>query len=339
MTRQSDPHHVRDGRQEIVLNTLNRRSFLAATTAACLTGISDRAVADDVASNREPWIRKSSRSTMFYGGGSVADQFSRFVEAGFDGIQMSVPMKTDNEVEEVAAASESTGLKVDGTFANYDLRNRYSDSDRDVRRVALRKLETSIEQTAAMGGHSIQINPGHGFDGREGKVHQRIREAIESALPTASDFKVSILLKNSLNKLFYDPNGGQDQDADGLAEFVQGFDSPRVGIQFDIPSAYQLGDPAKWIKTLGPLIQKLDIKGYSRRKKSYSKIGDGDLDWDAIQTSLQEVGFTGWCIADFGRSSTARLKEITGNMETVLNCSQPVATVPSATVPSAPSQN
>lgn len=334
MIQQSDPRRPSDGRGEIVSTQLSRRGFLAASTAVCLTSSRGLAVADDIAGKHVPWIRKSSRSFMFYAGGSVADQFARFVEAGFDGIQMSVPMKTDDEVEEVAAASESTGLKVDGTFANYDSRMRYSDSDQEVRRMALRNLKTSIKQTAAMGGDSIQINPGHGFDGIERKVHQRIRETMESALPSAVDSNVSILFENTLNKLFYESSAGEDQDADGLAEFVRSFQSPRLGIQLDIATAWQLGDPAKWIKTLGPLIQKLDIKGYSRRNKNYVRIGDGDIDWPAVKTALQEIGFQGWCVADFGRSSTPRLKEIVNNMEKVLDCSQPAAKNQSAKVQS-----
>ena len=53
-------------------------------------------------------------------------------------------------------------------------------------------------------------------------------------------------------------SGGQEQTADALAAFVDSFapDDWRrtnwVGVQFDIGNHWKYGDPARWIRTLGP---------------------------------------------------------------------------------------
>ena len=71
------------------------------------------------------------------------------------------------------------------------------------------------------------------------------------ALPAAEKHGVSILMENVWNDFLYDHEGGDDQSAERLAKFVDDFDSPYVGVQFDIGNHWKYGDPAKWIRTLG----------------------------------------------------------------------------------------
>jgi hexulose-6-phosphate isomerase len=297
---------------------LNRRQFITASTASCL--LAGSAAAEDVAAT--PWLRKSFKSNMFYGAMSLEEHFAEAKSAGFDGVEMEVPL--DN-IDEVISASQKTGLLIDGTVGNYHWKERHTDSYDDVRNSALQKLKTGLQQTADMGGDSMLIVPGHGNDGTTKRVLQRAQDAIESALPVAEAGKVAILVENVHNRLFYDHMGGQDQTADELANFIDRFDSPWVGVQFDIGNVWKYGDPAEWIRTLGKRIKKLDIKGYSRKENAFTKIGGGDIDWPSVEAALHEIQFTGWVSAEFGRSHVSRLREISRNMETYLHCSQSFA--------------
>ena len=299
-------------------NGLNRRQFFAASTAACIAATT--VTADDTAA--KPWLRKSMKSNMLYGQGSMAELFAEAKSAGFDGIEMLVPF---DKVDEAIAASKSSGLIIDGSVGNYHWKQRHSDSYDDVRKEALKKLKEGLKQTAAMGGESMLIVPGHGNDGMMRKVLQRAQEAIESALPIAEENEVAILIENVHNRLFYDHQGGDEQTADELAEFIDRFDSPLVGVQFDIGNVWKFGDPAEWIRTLGPRIKKLDVKGYSRKDNQFTKIGKGDIDWPSVEAALHEINFTGWIAAESGPSNGAGLKKICQSMDQQLHCNQSLA--------------
>ncbi|KAA1257701.1 Xylose isomerase-like TIM barrel [Rubripirellula obstinata] len=307
----------------------NRRQFIAASSAACLVASSSTVHAETDADAAKPWLRKSFKSNMFYDQRyaekkTLAEHFAEAKTAGFDGVEMLVPL--DN-VTEAIAASRETGLIIDGSVGNYHWKQRHTDSDRDVRKQALANLKTGIKQTGEMGGDSMLIVPGHGNDGKEERILQRAQEAVEAALPVAEQNKVSILIENVHNRMFYDAAGGQDQTADALAEFIDRFDSPWVGVQFDIGNVAKFGDPAGWIRTLGPRIKKLDAKGYSRSQESFTKIGEGDIDWASVVDALHEINFSGWVAAEFGPSHISRLTEISKNLETHLLCSQSLARV------------
>ena len=333
---------------------LSRRRFITASTSACLIGsklLADKPLGEETAKpDGQPWLHKSFKSNMFKGTMSLTEHFAEAKQAGFEGIEMTVPFNESNsesnseanldfrnnyrnndskkvDMQAAIAASRETGLIIDGTVGNYHWKQRHTDSDDDVRSEALVKLKTGLKQTAEMGGDSMQIVPGHGNDGNVKRTLKRAQEAIESALPVAEKNKVSILIENAQNRMFYDHMSKEDQTAEALAEFIDRFDSPWVGVQLDIASVAMIGDPADWIATLGSRIKKLDVKGLSKSRKSRTKIGEGVLDWPAIVNALQAIDYSGWVVAEFGQSNILRLKEISSNMETHLQCSQSLASV------------
>jgi len=165
--------------------------------------------------------------------------------------------------------------------------------------------------------------PGHGMDGTSDEVRARAVEAIRAALPIAEEAGVSILIENVWNHFLYDHDGGPDQTADAMAAFVDEFDSPLVGMQFDIGNHHKYGDVAAWIRTLGSRIKKLDIKGYSRASGQFVPITEGTIDWPAVKAALREIGFTGWLAAEVGGGDLDRLKQIAGNMDAALQCDEP----------------
>ena len=95
------------------------------------------------------------------------------------------------------------------------------------------------------------------------------------------------------------------------------FDSPHVAMQFDIGNHWKYGATGDWIRTLGKRVYKLDVKGFSREKNKFTKIGEGDLDWADVRKALTEIKFDGWCAAEVGGGDLARLKEVSANMDRV----------------------
>ena len=86
-------------------------------------------------------------------------------------------------------------------------------------------------------------------------------------------------------------------------------------MQYDIGNHWKYGDPAEWIRTLGKRIVKLDVKGFSREKSQFTKIGEGDIRWDEVRQSLADINYTGWVAAEVGGGGAERLTEVSTNMD------------------------
>jgi L-ribulose-5-phosphate 3-epimerase len=294
----------------------SRRRLLQAAgclaAAACLPARSPLAAPVPPASSR---ILKTLKIGMVKVNGSLEDKFRVVKEAGFDGLELNAP---GIDVAATRAAIAQTGLVVDGTVCATHWKVRHSSPDADVRRQALQDLITGIEQTSAIGGHTLLLVVGHGDDGPESEIIPRSVENIAQALPTAAKHGIYIAIENVWNKFLYDHDGSADQSADRFAAYVDTFNSPWVGMQFDLGNHWQYGDPAQWIRTLGKRIVKLDIKGYSRAEGKFREITQGDIDWGSVRQALQEIGFHGWCAAEVKGGDSSELRRIATEIETAL---------------------
>ncbi|HBN79444.1 MAG TPA: xylose isomerase, partial [Planctomycetaceae bacterium] len=116
-------------------------------------------------------------------------------------------------------------------------------------------------------------------------------------------------------QFLYDHDGNEKQSADLFIKYVDEFHSPWVGMQFDIGNHWKYGNAAEWIEQLDHRIIKLDVKGFSRKDDKFTKIGEGDIDWPAIQKALIKINFQGWCAAEVGGGDLERLKEVSANMD------------------------
>ena len=300
---------------------MKRRIFLqsaAAVSSMSLLPIQPFAVADQPKSSK-PWLRKTLKEGMVNVPGTLTEKFAAAKQAGFEGIELNVP---GANVEAAKKAAHETGLIIDGTVGGYHWSIRHTDPDEAVRAKAMEKLKQGIAETAALGADTMLLVPGHGKDGSDVEVYARAKAAIDEAIPVAKKHGVNILVENVWNDFCYDHEGGSDQTADRLAKFIDEFDPQWVGVQFDIGNHWKYGDPAEWIRTLGPRIKKLDIKGYSRKAGDWTKITEGDIDWPSVELALRDIQFTGWLAAEVGGGDLERLKEISGNLDKALNCNE-----------------
>ena len=188
-----------------------------------------------------------------------------------------------------------------------------------MRAAALKDLIDAIEQTDAIGGTTVLLVAGHGKDGTPEEINARAIENISKALPTAAKHGVAIVIENVWNRMHYDHDGDSNQTAERFVKFVDAFNSPFVGMQFDIGNHWKYGSMGDWIRQLGKRIVKLDLKGFSREKNDFTKkIGEGDLDWADVRKALVEINFYGYAAAEVTGGDMARLKEVSANMDKVL---------------------
>ncbi len=185
------------------------------------------------------------------------------------------------------------------------------------RRVA--DLKTAITETHAVGGHTVLLVVGHGDDGPETEIWPRSIANIRQALPLCAELGMTIAIENVWNKFLYEDEGPNDQSAEKFVRYVDEFNSPWVGMQFDIGNHWKYGNPADWIRQLGKRVVKLDIKGFSRSKNSWADITEDDLPWADAHLALDEIGFHGWVAAEVDGGDLQRLTQIARQIDQALN--------------------
>ena len=157
------------------------------------------------------------------------------------------------------------------------------------------------------------------------QVWRRSTRDILSLIPLAEKLNVRILIKNLGNGFCAEPKL--------MAQYIDAFESPWVGVHFDIGNhIFARLPPSEWIRTLGMHIRKLDIKDRTKAKET-TKIGEGDADWDEVRKALVEIGYRGWAAAEVTGGDRDRLVEILGRMNRVVGRSdgRPADRLPGAT--------
>jgi hexulose-6-phosphate isomerase len=308
----------------------SRRGFLkkvaiSGLTLAPLTGQllavapTSASVSDNAGKNDQPLgslkgrLFKTLKFNMIKGK-SVLGCFQMAKDAGFEAVEFNTP---GIPIEEAKVAMDATGIIVDGTVCGTHWKVRHSDPDASVRAKALADLKKGIEETHAVGGSTILLVVGHGNDGTHEEVWNRSVANIKLALPLAAKLGISIVIENVWNRFLYDHDGDSNQTAEILGKYVDAFNSPLVGLQFDIGNHWKYGSMGDWIRHLGKRIIKLDVKGFSRETGKFTNIGAGDIDFADIRKALLEINYHGWCAAEVSGGNLDRLKEISTNMDKV----------------------
>ncbi|MCA9117611.1 MAG: sugar phosphate isomerase/epimerase [Planctomycetaceae bacterium] len=298
---------------------LSRRTFLDQSgrllaAAGATAALTQNASAAEESKPAPHGLKKAVKYSMVRTEGSIEEKFQLLKDIGFDGIDINVRLDHD----EVNKAQEKTGLKVHGVVGYDHWSMPLSDPDPKVRAAGLESFKGAMRDCAAYGGTSALLVPGKCTkEVAYADAYQRSQEEIGKLLDLAEELKVDILIENVWNDYLFSPVE--------MARFVDDFNSPRMGVYFDVGNIVRYGWPAHWVRALGPRIRKLDIKEYSRKLQHSKgprsgfgvKIGEGDVDWPEVMQALKDIGFKGWATAEVGGGDAARLKDIHDRMEKV----------------------
>lgn len=298
-----------------------RRRFLSTAVAASSIAIpalhTFAASGNEIKHTTKPRrLLKTLKIGMVKAAGGMLGKFEVAKAAGFDGIELDSP---GFDIGEVKRAIAETGLPVDGSVCSTHWKIRHSSSDDATRAKALTDLETALRDTYAVGGHTVLLVVGHGDDGPESEIWPRSIENIRKALPLCAQLGMTIAIENVWNKFLYRHDGPNDQSAQKFVKYVDQFNSPWVGMQFDIGNHWKYGDPAAWIRELGSRVVKLDIKGFSRKINDWADITEDDLPWADVRKALDDIGFDGWVAAEVGGGDQERLTKIAQQIDKALN--------------------
>ena len=191
-----------------------------------------------------------------------------------------------------------------------------------------KNIEHCLRVSHAAGGSGVLIVVGRGDDGPEEEIDERGPQGNQEALPLAASLGQPILFENVWNKMHYDHDAPPEQSPERFIEFVDSFNSPWVGMYYDIGNHWKYGQPREWLKAFGRRAVKLDVKGFSRAKNKFVDITseDDDLPWDEVQKGLDDIGFTGWTTAEVGGGGLERLTTVRKQMQKAFGSAVAVAT-------------
>jgi len=235
---------------------------------------------------------------------SVLDKFKLLVDLGFDGVELRAKLDpADQElVRSYQAASESTELPIHGLIHS-------SNPD----------LIGAIDQAKMLGAtsvlHVVRYNKAISYRQNQ----EETKAIIQRAVDHAEENQVMILCENVWASYLIEPNG--------MAQFIDSFDSPMVGIYFDIGNVVRWGWPEHWLEVIGSRAKKLDVKEYDLKvamnegmRKGFDRpLGGGSIEWDKVRLELAKLNYQGWATAEVKGGDRERLADIASQMDRVLD--------------------
>jgi len=246
----------------------------------------------------------------------LADRLMMAHKAGFDGVDLDQAGRYT--AEEARDAVEKSGVFVHNAINHDHWKNRLTSPKAEERAQGRANIEHCLRVSHAAGGSGVLVVIGRGDDGTPEETVSRSHKEIEALLPVAASLGQMILVENVWNKMFYDHDAPPDQGPEEFIRFVDSFNSPWVGMYYDIGNHWKYAQPGDWIRAFGRRAVKLDVKGFSRAKDEFVDIGEGDLPWADVRKALQDIGFTGWTTAEVKGGDVERLSVVNKQMRKAL---------------------
>jgi L-ribulose-5-phosphate 3-epimerase len=297
---------------------MNRRQFSksaimasAMISAASLPGMSN------IISPASRTLKKGIMWGSIGVGKSILEKFQAAKEAGFDGVE---PM-SHLDRKEVLAARDATGLIIPSVCGELHWKYPLSDPDPKVRELGLEALKVTLEDASAYGADTILLVPGKVTDTvTYDQCWNRCIEEIRKVIPMAEKLKVKIALENVWNNFLISPMEA--------ASYVDQFKSPYIGWYFDCGNVLVYGWPEQWIKILDKRLAKVHIKEFSRKIADKQgkgagfgvKLLEGDVNWQAVMKSLDDIGYHGWTTVEQpGGDTKEGLKDLCDRLAKIHN--------------------
>jgi len=305
----------------------NRRHFLTAGSLAALTATLTQATrAEAPAPVRLPTPPEGKRILLSCKLGMIAnkdgeraltlvERLKMAAAAGFDGVDFDEAGAYT--VEQARAAVLESGVFCHNAINHAHWGVRLTDANPEVRAKARANMDHCLRVSHAIGGSGILIVVGKGSDGAAAEIEERCRQEIKKSIPLAASLGQRILFENVWNQMMYDHDKAPEQSAERFIQFVDSFNSPWVGMYYDLGNHWKYGQPAEWLRAFGPRAVKLDVKGFSRKKNEFTEITgpDDDLPWAEVRQALSDIGFAGWTTAEVGGGDVKRLTVVREQMQ------------------------
>ena len=243
-------------------------------------------------------------------GGHPIDSALKQTKAhGFDALELAISTQgvlttstTRNECHEIRQQIGDSGLFVDSLASGMSWAINPTSDDEAIRKHSIILHQDAIKVASHLDCKALLFVPGVVKSPispeivRYDRALDRLREAINQMLPIAEDLNVDLCMENVWNGFFYSPIE--------LRDFVDSFDSDRLGVYLDIGNliGYQQ-HPPHWIELLNSRIKRVQIKDFQENfdwtgSFSFCDIGAGDVPWKETIAALEAIQYKSTIIAE-----------------------------------------
>src|ERR1022692_2938179 len=300
---------------------MHRREFLKSSVGVlALAALAPGALAAEDAKPIAAAPKRAIKKGIMWGTvgvkGSILEKMKAIREAGFEGTEMMSHMDQD----EVLRARDATGLTIPSVCRRDHWGKPLSHPDPKVRAEGIEALKQTLRDAKRYGASSVLLVPAVvNKDIAYDAAYTGSQEEIRKAIPLAEEQGVKIECENVWNSFLLSPLEA--------ARYVDEFKSPAVGWHFDVGNIITYGWPEQWIRILGPRIQKLHIKEYSRKRRDAEglwkgfdvKLLEGDDNWPAVMKAVDDIGYHGWVMTEQpGGDTPEGLKDLSDRLSKIL---------------------
>ena len=256
---------------------------------------------------------KISASYWIFEGGlegtlPISDAMEQASQLGFDAIELGIASQgvlthqtTQSECETISEQALQHQLEISGVASGESWGCSPTSSDAKVRETILDFTQKALQVTQWLGTDTYLFVPGavDVFFLPEAEVvpydvcYDRATQAISQLLPTAEKLGVSVAVENVWNKFLLSPLE--------MRNFIDYFQSEKVGAYFDVGNVLLTGYPDQWIRILDSRIKRVHIKDFklsTGTADGFVDLLEGDVDFDAIKKALKEINYDGYVTAE-----------------------------------------
>ena len=240
---------------------------------------------------------------------SIESALSQTKNNGFDALELSVSSEgvintntSKAECEIIRKKIEDSGIFVDSIATGMSWGVSPTSNDRSIREKSIKLHQDALKVASFLDCKALLFVPGVVKSPistdivRYDRALDRLREAINQMLPIAEDLNVDLCMENVWNGFFYSPIE--------LRDFVDSFDSDRLGVYLDIGNliGYQQYPP-HWVELLNSRIKRVQIKDFQENfdwtgSFSFCDIGAGDVPWKETIAALNAIQYKSTIIAE-----------------------------------------
>ena len=228
---------------------------------------------------------------------------------GFDALELSVSSEgvistnsSKAECEMMRKRIDDSGVFVDSIATGMSWGVSPTSDDESIRKKSISLHQDALKVASYLDCKALLFVPGVVKSPispdivRYDRALDRLREAINQMLPIAEDLNVDLCMENVWNGFFYSPIE--------LRDFVDSFDSDRLGVYLDIGNliGYQQ-HPPHWVELLNSRIKRVQIKDFQENfdwtgSFSFCDIGAGDVPWKETIEALKTIEYKSTIIAE-----------------------------------------
>ena len=228
---------------------------------------------------------------------------------GFDTLELSVSSEgvintnsSKAECEMIRKRIDDSGVFVDSIATGMSWGVSPTSDDESIRKKSISLHQDALKVASYLDCKALLFVPGVVKSPispeivRYDRALDRLREAINQMLPIAEDLNVDLCMENVWNGFFYSPIE--------LRDFVDSFDSDRLGVYLDIGNliGYQQ-HPPHWVELLNSRIKRVQIKDFQENfdwtgSFSFCDIGAGDVPWKETIEALRTIEYKSTIIAE-----------------------------------------